>query len=84
MLLRRTFIAACTVNPLAFITVADQTNDIVDTAVSAGHLNTLVAAVKAARLAEIAKGDGPFTVFALTDAAFAKLPAGTAESILKP
>ncbi len=58
--------------------------DIVDTAVSAGMFNTLVAAVKAAGLVETLKGDGPFTVFAPTDEAFAKLPAGTVENLLKP
>jgi uncharacterized surface protein with fasciclin (FAS1) repeats len=58
--------------------------DIVDTAVSAGSFNTLVAAVKAADLVGTLKGTGPFTVFAPTDAAFAKLPAGTVESLLKP
>jgi uncharacterized surface protein with fasciclin (FAS1) repeats len=56
--------------------------DIVDTAVAAGQFNTLVKAVKAAGLADTLKGDGPFTVFAPTDAAFAKLPAGTVESLL--
>ncbi|MEP3481730.1 MAG: fasciclin domain-containing protein [Fuerstiella sp.] len=58
--------------------------DIVDTAVGAGSFNTLVAAVKAAGLVDTLKGKGPFTVFAPTDAAFAKLPAGTVESLLKP
>lgn len=58
--------------------------DIVDTAVGAGSFNTLVAAVKAAGLVETLKGKGPFTVFAPTDEAFAKLPAGTVESLLKP
>lgn len=58
--------------------------DIVDTAVSAGSFKTLVAAVKAAGLVDTLKGSGPFTVFAPTDAAFAKLPAGTVESLLKP
>ena len=58
--------------------------DIVDTAVSAGTFNTLVAAVQAAGLAETLKGTGPFTVFAPTDDAFAALPAGTVESLLKP
>lgn len=58
--------------------------DIVDTAVAAGNFNTLVAAVKAAGLVDTLKGEGPFTVFAPTDAAFAKLPAGTVESLLKP
>lgn len=57
--------------------------DIVDTAVSAGSFNTLVTAVKAAGLVETLKGAGPFTVFAPTDEAFAKLPAGTIDSLLK-
>ena len=59
-----------------------QAADIVDTAVAAGKFNTLVKAVKAAGLADTLKGDGPFTVFAPTDEAFAKLPAGTVESLL--
>jgi len=58
--------------------------DIVDTAVTAGDFNTLVAAVQAADLADTLKGDGPFTVFAPTDEAFAKLPPGTVEALLKP
>jgi uncharacterized surface protein with fasciclin (FAS1) repeats len=58
--------------------------DIVDTAVSAGSFKTLVAAVKAAGLVDTLKGAGPFTVFAPTDEAFAKLPAGTVEDLLKP
>lgn len=58
--------------------------DIVDTAVSAGSFNTLVAAVQAAGLVDTLKGDGPFTVFAPTDEAFAALPAGTVEDLLKP
>lgn len=58
--------------------------DIVDTAVSAKMFNTLVAAVKAADLVDVLKSDGPFTVFAPTDAAFKKLPAGTVENLLKP
>lgn len=58
--------------------------DIVDTAVSAGTFNTLVAAVKAADLVDTLKGAGPFTVLAPTDEAFKKLPAGTVESLLKP
>lgn len=57
--------------------------DIVDTAVSAGSFGTLVAAVKAAGLVETLKGAGPFTVFAPTDEAFAKLPAGTVDSLLQ-
>ena len=58
--------------------------DIVDTAVSTGMFNTLVAAVKAGGLVETLKGSGPFTVFAPTDEAFAKLPAGTVDNLLKP
>ena len=61
-----------------------QAKDIVDTAVGAGSFNTLVAAVKAAGLVETLKGKGPFTVFAPTDEAFKKLPAGTVENLLKP
>ncbi|UCC85330.1 MAG: fasciclin domain-containing protein [Gemmatimonadota bacterium] len=57
--------------------------DIVETAVSAGSFQTLVAAVQAAGLVETLQGDGPFTVFAPTDEAFAKLPAGTVEELLK-
>jgi uncharacterized surface protein with fasciclin (FAS1) repeats len=58
--------------------------DIVDVAVSAGSFNTLAAALKAAELVTTLKGEGPFTVFAPTDEAFAKLPTGTLESLLKP
>ena len=58
--------------------------DIVDTAVAAGDFSTLAAALKAAGLVDALKGDGPFTVFAPTDDAFAKLPEGTVESLLKP
>ena len=58
--------------------------DIVDTAVSAGQFNTLVAAVKAAGLVETLKGDGPFTVFAPTDEAFEALPDGTVETLMAP
>ena len=68
------------------MTVASSTAsaaDIVETAV-AGNFNTLVAAVKAAGLVDTLKGPGPFTVFAPTDEAFAKLPPGTLESLLKP
>jgi uncharacterized surface protein with fasciclin (FAS1) repeats len=57
--------------------------DIVDTAVKAGSFSTLVAAVKAAGLVDTLKSAGPFTVFAPTDDAFAKLPAGTVDSLLK-
>jgi len=58
--------------------------DIVDTAVAAGTFNTLATALKAAGLVDTLKGTGPFTVFAPTDEAFAKLPAGTIEDLLKP
>lgn len=61
-----------------------QVKDIVDTAIGAGKFTTLVAAVKAAGLVETLKGSGPFTVFAPTDDAFAKLPKGTVEDLLKP
>jgi len=58
--------------------------DIVDTAVAAGQFKTLASALDAAGLVGTLKGDGPFTVFAPTDEAFAKLPAGTVENLLKP
>lgn len=58
--------------------------DIVDTAVAAGSFKTLAAALQAADLVDALKGPGPFTVFAPTDEAFAKLPAGTVEDLLKP
>ena len=66
--------------------VADEhdSKDIVDTAVSAGQFNTIAAALTAAGLVETLKSPGPFTVFAPTDEAFAKLPAGTVEDLLKP
>ena len=70
--------------PPATITYANTQPDIVDTAISAGSFNTLVAAVQAAGLVETLKGPGPFTVFAPTDAAFAALPAGTVEDLLRP
>jgi uncharacterized surface protein with fasciclin (FAS1) repeats len=75
-------IALATTNLTAGNTTASK--DIVDTAVKAGAFKTLVAAVKAAGLVETLKGKGPFTVFAPTDAAFAKLPEGTIASLLKP
>ena len=58
--------------------------DIVDTAVKAGNFKTLVTAIQAAGLVETLKGEGPFTVLAPTDEAFAKLPEGTVETLLKP
>ncbi len=63
---------------------AEEKKDIVDTAVSAGSFKTLAAALGAAGLVDTLKGSGPFTVFAPTDEAFAKLPAGTVETLLKP
>jgi len=64
--------------------IMEKEPDIVDIAASNGNFNTLVAAVTAAGLVDTLKGDGPFTVFAPTDAAFAALPAGTVESLLLP
>src|SRR3982751_2157283 len=65
-------------------TSARADKDIVDTAVAAGSFQTLAKALTAAGLVDTLKGAGPFTVFAPTDEAFAKLPAGTLESLLKP
>ena len=64
--------------------MTDSTSDIVDTAVAAGTFTTLVAAVTAAGLVETLKGAGPFTLFAPSDDAFAALPAGTVEELVKP
>lgn len=63
---------------------AQAKGDIVDTAVAAGQFNTLAEALTAAGLVDTLKGNGPFTVFAPTDEAFAALPAGTVENLLKP
>jgi uncharacterized surface protein with fasciclin (FAS1) repeats len=82
MIRRLAFAAALAVAVTAAPAQA-QTKDIVDTAVGAGMFNTLVTAVKAAGLVETLKGTGPFTVFAPTDEAFKKLPAGTVEGLLK-
>ncbi len=65
-------------------TLATATSDIVETAIAAGSFTTLVAAVTAAGLVDTLKGTGPFTVFAPSDDAFAKLPAGTVEELVKP
>lgn len=70
--------------PLSAASAGEAKKDIVDTAASAGQFNTLVKAIKAAGLVETLKGEGPFTVFAPTDAAFGKLPAETLQSLLKP
>ena len=69
---------------LTSFATAEDKKDIVDTAVAAGSFETLVTAVKAAGLVDTLKGDGPFTVFAPTDEAFAKLPEGTVEMLVKP
>lgn len=71
-------------NPMVGGAVMYANKDIVDNAVNSKDHTTLVAAVKAAGLVETLKGTGPFTVFAPTNAAFAKLPAGTVESLVKP
>lgn len=88
-MLRRTFLgmtsaAALTATVAGCAMAGGHSSDIVDTAVAAGSFNTLVAAVQAADLVDTLKGDGPFTVFAPTDDAFAALPAGTVEELLKP
>ena len=82
--LRCSIIAAVAAVPLFVGAVAAKAADIVDTAASAGQFTTLVAAVQAAGLVDTLKSEGPFTVFAPTDAAFAKLPAGTVEELLLP
>jgi uncharacterized surface protein with fasciclin (FAS1) repeats len=66
------------------MTFAQSQKDIVDTAVAAGNFKKLAAALQAAGLVDTLKGPGPFTVFAPTDEAFAKLPAGTLQDLLKP
>ncbi|NCO88217.1 MAG: fasciclin domain-containing protein [Rhodobacterales bacterium] len=83
-MIRRTFLALTAVTALATgpAFAAGHSMDIVDTAVGAGTFNTLVAAVTAAGLVDTLKGEGPFTVFAPTDDAFAALPEGTVEALL--
>jgi uncharacterized surface protein with fasciclin (FAS1) repeats len=76
-------VALLTIVAVSSSLMAAEKHDIVDTAVKA-KFNTLAAALKAADLIDTLKGDGPFTVFAPTDEAFAKLPEGTVESLLKP
>ncbi|PHO03448.1 Nex18 symbiotically induced protein [Rhodobacteraceae bacterium 4F10] len=86
-MIRRTFLALTSAAALASATVAfadGHSKDIVDTAVGAGSFSTLVAAVQAAGLVDTLKGEGPFTVFAPTDEAFAALPEGTVSSLLLP
>ena len=83
-MIRRTFIALTAAASLMSTAAFAADKDIVDTAVGAGDFTTLVAAVQAAGLVDTLKGEGPFTVFAPTDEAFAALPAGTVEDLLKP
>ena len=77
-------IVAVVASSVTFASEKEAKMDIVDTAVKAGSFKTLAAALKAAGLVDTLKGKGPFTVFAPTDEAFAKLPAGTVETLLKP
>jgi uncharacterized surface protein with fasciclin (FAS1) repeats len=81
---RKVFSSVVLAAAMSFSAVAAKAADIVDTAIAAGQFNTLVAAVQAAGLVDTLKSAGPFTVFAPTDEAFAKLPAGTVESLLLP
>lgn len=82
-MLRRTFMATAAAATLSTAAFADgHSMDIVDTAVANGSFTTLVAAVEAAGLVDTLKGEGPFTVFAPTDEAFAALPEGTVEALL--
>ena len=86
-MLRNFAIGTITTVALAFVappTATAQTGDVVDTALAAGSFKTLAKALEAADLVTTLKGAGPFTVFAPTDEAFAKLPAGTVEMLLKP
>ena len=85
-MIRKTLLAAVAALPFSIAAAPGfaQEADIVDTAVAAGSFETLVAAVQAAGLVDTLKGEGPFTVFAPTDAAFAALPEGTVEELLKP
>lgn len=83
-MIRRTFLALTTAAAMFSAPAFAADKDIVDTAVANGNFKTLVAVVQAAGLEETLRGAGPFTVFAPTDAAFAALPAGTVEDLLKP
>lgn len=82
--MKKTLLLLAAVTLAAGAPKAAQAGDIVDVAAGNPSFSTLVAAVKAAGLVETLKGDGPFTVFAPTNEAFAKLPAGTVEDLLKP
>ena len=82
--LRRFVLTLAAIVPIAFGSSFAKAQDIVDTAISAGQFGTLVAAIQAAGLVDTLKGEGPFTVFAPTDEAFAALPDGTVADLLKP
>src|SRR3569833_2732442 len=84
MLRKLTIIMAALLLSLPALAADKGSKDIVDTAVAAGQFTTLAKALQAAGLVATLKGKGPFTVFAPTDEAFAKLPAGTVEDHLKP
>jgi uncharacterized surface protein with fasciclin (FAS1) repeats len=81
---KRNLLIVVALLPLALASISAKADDIVDTAIAAGQFSTLVAAVQAAGLVDTLKSEGPFTVFAPTDAAFAALPEGTVENLLKP
>lgn len=83
-MLRRTLVAAIALTATCISVAPSFAADIVDTAVKAGQFNTLATALKAGGLIDTLKSPGPFTVFAPTDDAFKKLPAGTVENLLKP
>jgi uncharacterized surface protein with fasciclin (FAS1) repeats len=83
-LLQKYLIVLLAALPMTFTAFAVKAGDIVDTAASADQFNTRVAAVKAAGLVDTLKSDRPFTVFAPTNEAFAALPAGTVDNLLKP
>lgn len=83
-MLKTTLFATATALMFGTAAMAGSAKDIVDTAANAGSFETLVAAVQAAGLVDTLKGDGPFTVFAPTDEAFAALPEGTVENLLLP
>ena len=84
---RRTFLALTSAATIASASIAfagGHSKDIVETAIDAGSFTTLVAAIQAAGLVDTLKGEGPFTVFAPTDEAFAALPEGTVQTLLLP
>jgi len=80
----RVLIAAALAAPLALSSVAIKAQDLADAAAATGQFETMIAAVKGAGMGNILKGEGPYTIFAPTDAAFAELPAGTMENLMRP